>query len=257
LGGPPAVAIAGLIGVACALAYTGLRAHADDRAPGFSARESLRALRDRPVLARMALAQGFYGGGLIAAAPLFALVYVDRLDLSLADVGVIGIISAASTTIAFPLWGAIADRHGPLTVLRIGGSIGLCAVIAYAFAPHVVVLWLAALAAGMASASIDVGITAVVSDQTPLVSRAAAMAGWNAFTGARGIVAAFLMTSLLQAGFVDVTGGLLLCAAATAIGVAMYIRTSPGVPVDSRAWELAPIQRAPSAGRARHADVNA
>jgi nitrate/nitrite transporter NarK len=246
LGGPPAVAIAGVIGVVCAVAYTGVRARSAEGTPRFSARESLRALRERPVLGRMALAQGFYGGGFIAAAPLFALVYVDRLDLSLADVGVIGILTAASTTIAFPLWGAVADRFGALTVLRFGGSVGLCALVAYALAPHVVVLWLAALAAGTASASIDVGIAAVVSEQTPLAARAAAMAGWNAFTGARGIVAAFLMSSLLQLGVVDVTSGLLLCAVATAVGVGLYARAKPGVPVDSRAWELAPARPSPA-----------
>jgi MFS family permease len=246
LGGPPAVAIAGVIGVACALAYTGLRGRSEDRAPGFSAHESIQAIRARPLLARMTLAQGFYGGGLIAAAPLFALVYVDRLDLSLADVGVIGILTAASTTVAFPLWGTVADRHGPLAVLRIGGSVGLCSLVVYAFAPHVAFLWLAALAAGVASASIDVGIAAVVSDQTPLASRAAAMAGWNAFTGARGIVAAFLMTSLLQLGVVNVTTGLLLCAAATFVGVVLYARTKPGVPVESRAWEIAKPRPSPA-----------
>lgn len=243
LGGPPAVAIAGVVGLACAVAYVGLRTPMADRPRAFSARESIRALQDRPILARMTLAQGFYGGGLIAAAPLYALVYVDRLDLSLADVGLIGIITAASTTIAFPLWGAVADRHGPLTVLKVGGSIGLSALVAYAVAPHVVVLWIAALAAGTASASIDVGIAAVVSDQTPLVDRAAAMAGWNAFTGARGIVAAFLMTGLLQLGVVGVTGGLLICAGATAIGVGLYARSKPGVPVESRARELGPVRR--------------
>jgi nitrate/nitrite transporter NarK len=244
LGGPPAVAIAGVIGIVCALAYSGLRARSDERAPGFSARDSLRALRERPVLARMAIAQGFYGGGFIAAAPLYALVYVDRLDLSLADVGVIGILAASSTTIAFPLWGAVADRVGPLVALRIGGAIGFGALLAYAFAPHVGVLWLAALASGTASASIEVGIAAVVSDQTPLATRAAAMAGWNAFTGARGIVAAFLMSALLQVGIVDVTSGLLLCAASSAVGVALYARTKPGVPVESRAWEVAPARAA-------------
>jgi MFS family permease len=243
LGGPPAVAIAGIVGLLCALAYTRLRARSDDGAARFSARESIRALRQRPVLARMALAQGFYGGGFIAAAPLYALVYVDRLDLSLADVGVIGILTAVSTTVAFPVWGAVADRHGPLTVLKVGGSIGLSALVMYAVAPHVAVLWVAALAAGMASASIDVGIAAVVSEQTPLASRAAAMAGWNAFTGARGIVAAFLMSFLLQVGVIGVTSGLLICAGATAIGVALYARSKPGVPVDSRPWELSPVRR--------------
>ena len=72
------------------------------------------------------------------------------------------------------------------------------------------------------------------------------MAGWNAFTGARGIVAAFLMTSLLQLGVVGVTSGLLVCAGATAIGVVMYARARPGVPVESRAWELGPVRRGPA-----------
>ena len=52
------------------------------------------------------------------------------------------------------------------------------------------------------------------------------MAGWNAITGARGIVAAFTMSILLQVGIVDVTTGLLLCAAVTAIGVVLYARAS-------------------------------
>ncbi len=242
LGGPSAVAIAGLVGVGCAIALAGLRAQSDERAPWFSARDSLRALRERPILTRLALAQGFFGGGLIAAAPLYALVHVDRLDLTMAQVGVIGILSAASTTVAFLVWGAVADRHGPLMALRIGGAIGLTSLVAYAFAPHVAVLWFAAVAAGTASASIDVGIAAVVSDQTPLATRSAAMAGWNAFTGARGIVAAFLMSALLQLGVVDVTTGLLLCAASSAIGVALYARARPGVPVESRAWEIAPAR---------------
>ena len=50
------------------------------------------------------------------------------------------------------------------------------------------------------------------------------MAGWNALTGARGIVAAFLMSVLLQIGLIDVTVGLLACTATSAIGVAMFVR---------------------------------
>ncbi len=224
IGGEQAVAVAGIVGVACAIGYVGLKAAAADQPKGFSARESIRALRERPLLSRIAVAQGFYGGGLIAAAPLFALVHVDRLNLSLAEVGVIGILAAIATTIAFPLWGLVADRFGALASLRLGSAIGLLALVAYAFAPSVAVLWIGAVAAGIGSASIDVGIAAAVSDQTPLASRAAAMAGWNALTGARGIVAAFLMSALLQVGLIDVTIGLLACAATSAIGVAMFVR---------------------------------
>lgn len=224
IGGERAVAVAGLIGLLCAVGYVGLRAATAERPVSFSARDSVRALRERPLLGRIALAQGFYGGGLIAAAPLFALVHVDRLDLSLSDVGVIGILAAVATTAAFPVWGVVADRHGALRSLRLGSAIGLLSLVGYALAPSVAVLWIAAVAAGIGSASIDVGIAAAVSDQTPLSSRAAAMAGWNAITGARGIVAAFLMSALLQLGLVDVTVGLLLCAATSAVGVVLFVR---------------------------------
>jgi DHA1 family inner membrane transport protein len=224
IGGERAVAVAGVVGVACAIGYVGLRAAAADRPVPFSARESIRALRERPLLGRIALAQGFYGGGLIAAAPLYALVHVDRLNLSLSDVGVIGILGAIATTVAFPIWGMIADRHGSVTALRLGSAIGLGSLVAYAFAPGVELLWAAAIVAGIGSASIDVGIAAAVSDQTPLASRAAAMAGWNAITGARGIGAAFLMSALLQLGLVDVRTGLLLCAATSGLGVILFAR---------------------------------
>jgi MFS family permease len=243
-GGATAVALAGLVGLVCALAYAGLRAPNAERPAMFSARESLRALRDRPVLSRIAVAQGFYGGGLIAAAPLYAIVNVDRLDLSLADVGIIGIITAGATTLCFLLWGAVADRRGPLVAMRIGSALGLIGLLAYALAPQVSVLWVGAIAAGAASASIDVGIASAVSDHTPLASRAAAMAGWNAITGARGIVAAFTMSILLQVGIVDVTTGLLLCAAVTSIGVVLYARASATEMAPSSVPEASRVTRA-------------
>ncbi len=245
-GGATAVALAGLVGLVCALAYAGLRAPNAERPAMFSARESLRALRERPVLSRIAVAQGFYGGGLIAAAPLYAIVNVDRLDLSLADVGIIGIITAGATTLCFLLWGAVADRRGPLVAMRIGSALGLVGLIAYALAPQVSVLWVAAMAAGAGSASIDVGIASAVSDHTPLASRAAAMAGWNAITGARGIVAAFTMSVLLQVGIVDVTTGLLLCAAVTSIGVVLYARASATEDAPSSVPEASRVTRAVS-----------
>jgi MFS family permease len=229
IGGERAVAAAGVIGVLCAIGYVGLRAATAERPVAFSARDSVRALRERPLLGRIALAQGFYGGGLIAAAPLYALVHVDRLNLSLSDVGVIGILAAVATTVAFPIWGLVADRHGAVTALRLGSAIGLGSLVAYALASNVVLLWLAAIVAGIGSASIDVGIAAAVSDQTPLASRAAAMAGWNAITGARGIAAAFLMSALLQLGLVDVRTGLLLCAATSGIGVLLFARAGRSI----------------------------
>jgi MFS family permease len=133
--------------------------------------------------------------------------------------------------VAFPIWGMVADRRGAVTALRLGSAIGLGSLVAYALAPNVLLLWLAAIVAGIGSASIDVGIAAAVSDQTPLASRAAAMAGWNAITGARGIAAAFLMSALLQLGLVDVRTGLLLCAATSGVGVLLFARAGRMQPI--------------------------
>jgi MFS family permease len=222
LGGPTAVALAGLVGVACALAYAGFRGTASASPLAYSARESIQAMRSRPVLTRVALAQGFFGGGFIAAGPLYALVYVDRLDLSLSDVGVIGVFGAAATTVSFLAWGAIADRFDPLAAMRYGSVIGLGGLFAYAVAPGLAVLLVAALAIGVANSSIEVGIAGVISDSTTLATRAAAMSGWNAITGARGLFAPFLMSSLVQVGALSVTAALLACASASAIGVALF-----------------------------------
>jgi MFS family permease len=233
LGGLTAVALAGVVGLVTAAAYAGLRAPTSERPAGFSARDSIRALREQPVLSRMAIAQGFYGGGLIAAAPLYAIVNVDRLNLSLSDVGIIGILTAGATTLSYLAWGLIADRRGPLVAMKYGSLLGLAAVTAYALAPHVTVLWVAAVAAGAGSASIDVGIASAVSNHTTLETRSAAMAGWNALTGARGIVAAFAMSVLLQLGIVDVTVGLLLCAVVSGIGALLYARAADAVSAEA------------------------
>ncbi len=185
----------------------------------------MQALRDRPVLARVTLAQGFYGGGLVAAIPLYALVYVDRLDLSLGDVGMIGVLAAVSTTVSFMVWGEVVDRRGSIVALRFGSVLGLTSLVIYAVAPNVAFLWIAAVAGGAAGASIDVGWAAIVSEHTSLASRSAAIAGMNALTGARGIAPAFAMSALLQLGILDVTAGLVVCSIATGIGVVLYART--------------------------------
>ncbi len=224
IGGPGAVAIAGFVGVLCAVAFAFFRTPTTAAPVPYSARESLRVMRARPRLGRVALAQGFYGGGLIAAGPLFALVNVDRLDMSMSDVGIIGVLGATATTLSFLAWGVVADRQGPITPMRLGSALGLLALVAYALAPNVAVVWLASVGLGASGSSIEVGIAGVISEETPLAERASAMSGWNAFTGARGLMAPFVASGLVQLGVLSVTAALLLCAGATAIGVSLFWR---------------------------------
>ncbi|HET7027609.1 MAG TPA: MFS transporter [Candidatus Limnocylindrales bacterium] len=226
--GPPvAMGVAGAIGVVCTSAALWFRGGQAAQHARYSAREAIRSLTGRPSLRTLVLAQGFYGGGMIAAAPLYALVYVDRLGLSLADVGSIAIVSAAATTATYYAWGALVDRRGGRAALKAGASLGLCSVLIVAVSPSLPVLWLAAAAGGLASAAIDLGIQGAIADETPPTERAAAMAGWNAITGARGSLVPFASTALVQAGLLSVTAALLVCAVPVAIGTAIYIGRQP------------------------------
>jgi MFS family permease len=242
IGGSEAVALVGAVGVLCAMAYVGFRATAHTAPASFSARESVRALWEQLQLRRLVVGQLFYGGGVIAATPLFALVYVDRLHLSVVDVGIVGVLSAVANTITYPVWGLVADRRPASQTLALGSAIGAAGVVAYAFASSAAWLWVGAIAAGVASGAIDLGINAAVSAETSMATRAPAMAGWNSLTGGRGIVAAFLMSILIQLHVLDVTEALVLCAAVSAIGVILFVQAGRrAVPVPPEARAGAPV----------------
>ena len=63
----------------------------------------------------------------------------------------------------------------------------------------------------------------------------------NAITGARGIVAAFAMSALLQVGILDVTSGLVVCTIVTGIGVVLYVRTDVAA-IEARAAAQRPSE---------------
>jgi len=226
VGGTTVIGFGALIGAVTAVAYLGFRVPPTAPAPRFSPRDAVRILQDRPVLRRIVLAQGLYGGGLIAAAPLYALVFIDRLGMSLTQVGVVGILGAGATTLSYYAWGAAADRFGPIRLLRIGSVLGLSSLLVVAVAPSVVVLWPAIVVAGVAGAAIDLGINMTLSDETTLETRAMSLAGWNTVTGARGLAAPFVAGGLVQFGVLDVTSALVLCAVVAASGVVLFTRVA-------------------------------
>ena len=138
--------------------------------------------------------------------------------------GVIGLLTAAASGLTFLPWGVVADRFGTSTPLRLGSAIGLMGLIVYALAPNVAALWIAAVAIGASNAASEVGVIATISAQTPLAARSPAMSGWNAVAGVRGLVASFTISTLVQTGLLDVTAGLLVCAAGAAAGAVLLWR---------------------------------
>jgi len=226
IGGMTVVAFAGIVGALCAMASSRIEAPIAEDARSFSARESWAAFRSRPGLVQVGAAQTFYGGGLIAAGPLYALVQVDRLDLSIADIGLLGILGSVAATIACIVLASFIDRRGAIPIMRIGAFLGFVSIALYAAAPSVAFLWLASIIVGIANASMDLGISTVISEQVPQQERGAAVAGFNALTGARGMIAPFVASIAVQMGILSVTQALVLCALATGVGACMYFRLS-------------------------------
>ena len=224
-GAPLGMAIAGALGAGCALAAVGLRVSTAAAPRRYSAREAIRVLSAQAALKRMMLGQALYGGGMIAASPLYALVYVDRLRLPLSEVGTIAVFGAIATTVSYVGWGMLVDRRGGIFALRAGSLLGVCSLGLYVVAPDLRLLWVAALASGLAGAAIDLGIQGSVQKHVPLEDRAPAMAGWNALTGARGVAAPILSSALVQSGLVDLSTGLLLCLVPAALGAIVYFRS--------------------------------
>jgi MFS family permease len=139
------------------------------------------------------------------------------------QVGTIGVIGAVVTTLTYPLWGVLVDRVGATSALRIGTALGLVSVVGYAVAPDVVLLWAAAAAMGAAGAATDTAIVALLADETSLEERGAALAGWNGSTGVWGIAPPIAMSLLVGSGLLSVQAGLVIAAAVTASGVALYL----------------------------------
>jgi hypothetical protein len=224
IGDVPAISLIGLIGAGLIVASAGIHAPAAADPPRFSARASLRALRARPALRTAVAAQGFYGGGLIAAVPLFALVQVDRLHLSLGEVGLLGLLGALATTGSYLVWGTLADRRGGILLLRGGSILGLAFLLGYAVAPSFLLLCIASVCAGLANAGIDIGLQSVIIAGAESDERAMVMAGWNAVTGLRGLIAPFIASAVVQLHLLDVTTTLLVCCVVTAVGAVMFLR---------------------------------
>ncbi len=223
LGVPFAVTLAGFLGAAFALGALGLRAARPMPARTFSAREAVATLTASPRLRRLVLAQGLYGAGVIAAFPLNAMVNVDRLHLSLGDVGTLAVATAGATLVAYTFGGAVVDRLGYAACLRTGAAFGALSVACVAIAPNLGVMILAAIAGGISTAGMDLGIQGAMARHTSLVDRGAAMAGWNSLTGLRGLVAAMAASAAVQAGLVDVTTALLLCLVPATLGLLVYL----------------------------------
>jgi predicted MFS family arabinose efflux permease len=222
----PIVAVVAAVGAISSLALGRMSVPGVERSQGFSATGSIGSVVTHPTLRRIAAAQLLFGGGLVAAPALIAMVHIDRLGLGIEDIALAGLIGYASTTATIGLWGRLAGRAGALVTISAGTLIGAVAIAVFAFAPDFPTVILATLLLGTTMAAINAAWPLLIADFAVAEDQASVAAGMNSIMGLRGLITPFVVMAPVGAGLVDETGGLLICLAASTAGAVMYARLS-------------------------------
>ena len=223
----------------------------------FGAWASLRSVMGTPMVRRFATAQLLFGAGALMAPAFAAMVHVDRLGLAVSDIALAGLLSYGSTAVSIGLWSRIAGSTGPLRTVLAGAVLGSVSFLVLAWAPTFSVLIVATVLLGLSNAAVNASWPLLIADHAREGEQAMVAAGLNAVMGLRGLVVPFAVMAPVTAGYIDETGGLLLCAASGLAGVAVYgrmlglVRVPDGVQERVSAFEagaalLAAPQRRPA-----------
>lgn len=220
------VAIVALIGIVSGMAPSRLTLDDEDEVASYGALESIRTVLRRPMLRRIATAQLVFGSGMVALPALIAMIQVDRLGLSIGNIAIAGLTGSAATVLTFGAWGRLASRTNALVTMTSGTILGTISVAAFAVAPDFATVLVASALLGATGAAIDVSWPLLIADHAAHDEQAAAAAGLGAIMGLRGLIMPFVIVAPIQAGLLDVTGALLLCAAVGVTGSLLYVRLS-------------------------------
>lgn len=238
------IALGGAVGAACALAGGRFSAVDASGTGGFSARAAIASVVRHPFLRRLTIAHALWGGGLVASTPLVVLVQVDRLGLSIAEVGWIAMAGVLATMTSLFAWGSLADRRGGLVVVQLGGLLTILAILLYAIADSPLVVAAGSVLVGLAVAAAEVAVPLLVVDRTESRQQAPATAGMNALLGLRGIFVPLVAILPVQTGLADVSTTLLACALVSGLGALVYVAMAATDGAGQPAWLPGPAWRA-------------
>jgi MFS family permease len=170
-----------------------------------------------------------FGLGFLAGGALYAIVQVDRLQLSYSEIGALGVVQSVFFLIGYLVLGRWIDRAGGLQTLRwvfvIGGVMPLTYALALGFAPNGWVLAPAFAALGLVNAGMDLGVLNTVMQLAKPGRLGEYSALQTTVLGLRGLVAPFLGVWLVGAGL-SYEATFLLAAVLIAAGVAVVWKVS-------------------------------
>ena len=156
--------------------------------------------------------------------PLVTLLQVDRLGLSLVEIGALGVVASLATTFAYGAAGVVVDRRGAGPMMVLGSLIGAAGMTCYAVADGLPLLAAASIMLGASLGMTELMLPLLIAERAAPMEQAPASAGMNAVWGARGLLAPFVATVAVSLGVVGIRGALLACAATMAVGALLFLR---------------------------------
>ena len=197
--------IAGVLGICATLLFSQLRVDEGPLPP--------RETRSVPSLWQLArhnrpftmhlLSFAVYGMGGLLGYPLYAIVQVDRLQLSYTQIGFLGLGQSVAWLVGFLIWGRLVDRKGGLPVLRLNQLISVIIPLTYIWATADWMLLPAFIIQGLINAGVDIGLISTciqLAEKEKVVEYAAIQA---TIIGLRGLITPFLGAALLRFGVAD------------------------------------------------------
>ncbi|MEZ4683306.1 MAG: MFS transporter [Caldilineaceae bacterium] len=197
--------LAGLMGIGATWLFS--RLHVDEGPLSPRQTRSLVSLwqlvrQNRPFAIHL-ISFAVYGMGGLLGYPLYAIVQVDRLQLSYTQIGFLGVAQSAAWLVGFLIWGRLVDRRGGLPVLRINQLISVIVPLAYIWATADWMLLPAFIVQGLINAGVDIGLISTciqLAEKDKVVEYAALQA---TVIGLRGMITPFLGAGLLRLGVTD------------------------------------------------------
>jgi predicted MFS family arabinose efflux permease len=212
------------LGMVGATAVSQVRAGSVRASQSFTPLGSLKVLSDQPEYRGLVAAWVVWGLGVCMAAPLYALVLVDRFEAGYGDIGVLQLVGAASGLVAYLVLGQHLDRRGGFGASPLGMAMVALVPIVYVVAPSLPMLALAFLLQSVGNSAIDLGwqvtLIARVSDEHRLRYQAV----HTSLTGLRGVVAPFIGSLAIGLG-VGLGTTLLASGLLALVGAAIMLRT--------------------------------
>ena len=194
--------LASVLGVAATLLFTRLRIDRDalPTQPARSLRSIWAILGQNRRFAIYLLSFTLYGLGFLMGLPLFAVVQVDRLQLSYSEIGYLGLAQSICWLLGNLYWGRLLDRRGGVWLMRANLGIAVVVPFCYIWATSGWMLLPAFMVHGLISAGIDLAIISTAMELAGPGQVAEYSAVQSTIIGLRGMLGPFLGVLILRAG---------------------------------------------------------